>query len=161
MPGCWSAWQRRSRCACACVCASHRSLCHAPRPPLPRAPCHACQLLPIATHLPAHPPFSITVPQRPPDPDLLAITKCTGCQACGHEGNRINRIKRHSSRNPCACCPPDEGGYCPVVAFERCRCAFHDTETERRVERILEIVRKAPTFLQEAQVGGWGCGKWV
>lgn len=31
-----------------------------------------------------------------PDPELDALTKCTGCKACGHEGNRKNRINSHS-----------------------------------------------------------------
>jgi hypothetical protein len=33
---------------------------------------------------------------RGPDPELDALTKCTGCKACGHEGNRKNRINTHS-----------------------------------------------------------------
>jgi len=31
-----------------------------------------------------------------PDPDLDALTKCTGCRACGHEGGRKGRINAHS-----------------------------------------------------------------
>lgn len=33
---------------------------------------------------------------RGPDPELEALTKCTGCKVCGHEGNRKNRINAHS-----------------------------------------------------------------
>lgn len=33
---------------------------------------------------------------RGPDPELEALTKCTGCKACGHEGNRKNKIQAHS-----------------------------------------------------------------
>jgi hypothetical protein len=31
-----------------------------------------------------------------PDPELNALSKCTGCKVCGHEGNRKSRINTHS-----------------------------------------------------------------
>ncbi|PRW33965.1 flap endonuclease GEN-like protein 1 [Chlorella sorokiniana] len=89
--------------------------------------------------------------QQPTNQHLLDLKQCTGCQACGHEGGKAGKIKRHSSRNVCPCCPPTETGHCRDHAFERCQCAFHRLETERRAERILERVRKSPGFLEEAQ----------
>ncbi|EFN56935.1 hypothetical protein CHLNCDRAFT_143468 [Chlorella variabilis] len=105
--------------------------------------------------------------QRPPRHDLLALTKCTGCQSCGHEASasgrrptlgcfspgsgRAGKIKRHTGKNPCRCCTPAEDGGCQDAPCGPCRCAFHRQETERRVERILERVRRKPSFLAEAQ----------
>ncbi|PSC67428.1 phosphatidate cytidylyltransferase [Micractinium conductrix] len=48
------------------------------------------------------------------------------------QGGHKARIKRHSSKNRCACCPHTENGHCCEAAFERCACAFHRLETERR-----------------------------
>lgn len=31
-----------------------------------------------------------------PDPELDALTKCTGCRVCGHEGGRKSKINAHS-----------------------------------------------------------------
>lgn len=90
-----------------------------------------CAALPQRPRSAQHPTM-----QRPPDAELLSLTKCTGCASCGHEGGRLNKIKRHSSRNPCACCPPAADGHCPAVAFDRCGCVFHARETERRVSRL-------------------------
>lgn len=34
--------------------------------------------------------------------------------------------------SPCLCCPLQKG-HCRDFAYERCQCAFHRLETERRV----------------------------
>eukprot|EP00887_Chlorella_sp_A99_P003372 scaffold7.g3372.t1 len=87
----------------------------------------------------------------PPDPRLLLLDKCTGCVTCGHEGGRKGKIKRHTAKNPCPCCLESESGECRATASLQCQCTFHRLEGERRVARIVERVRRDPSFPQEAR----------
>ncbi|GAB4815602.1 hypothetical protein N2152v2_002648, partial [Parachlorella kessleri] len=105
--------------------------------------------------------------QAAPNTALLAITKCTGCQQCGHEGGRKGKVKRHTRANPCPLCAPLPGkalalccqgdpeeyddGCCAARPGAACACAFHTADAPRRLERILERVRRDAGFLQEAE----------
>jgi hypothetical protein len=86
-----------------------------------------------------------------PDPELDALTKCTGCKACGHEGGRKGCIKVHSKANGCAACGMEQG--CVARDFEACECAFHARADERLLNRVVRRAADTPGFMERCRCG--------
>ncbi|WIA12096.1 hypothetical protein OEZ85_012172 [Tetradesmus obliquus] len=81
-----------------------------------------------------------------PDPELDALTKCTGCKACGHEGGMKSRIAQHSKRSGgCSGCGCESG--CVPRQWQQCECNFHRRAGERLLNRVVRRAVQTRGFM--------------
>jgi hypothetical protein len=84
-----------------------------------------------------------------PDPELEALTGCTGCRTCNHEGGRKGRVKSHA--RGCEHCGTSAG--CTPRPGAACGCRFHATTADRQLLRVVRAATKTPNFLEKCRCG--------